>query len=450
MAVAAVRAVASAYFTTTGQAKTVTIPSATQAGDLLVLQFSSGAGLPDSTPPGWTSLASGAGGTEYEAVWTKTATAGDAGTAVTVTASTSSKSVLRCVVVRDATGVAASGQLAETTADTTHDAPALTLPGGFGGIFLHLAGVKDTTTAPSTSMTPPAGTTLLERVSTGGVSAVSSGVAVTTYATSYTGGTWTVDAATANARTTVLAISSSAPPSATVVGQAMSPPATSSTTTSTFTLPPGSAAGDEIAIFSTANLGIATADLSLPGATVVRDGDRGGAMIAAYVWTKTLTGDDIAAGAVTVTWTSSGKICSGCVVVRGGTLQAVGAPTVGTTTAALPSVTGDITAALGMARVAATPHTVLTLPSPHTVDASTYAETATGACTSLAVGVATGSVDGSVTATPTTDKMLAYSLAWAAAAAPTAAQVVRINNGAGWIVAADVKQKAPGTSSPWV
>jgi hypothetical protein len=113
---------------------TVTIPSAVQAGDVMLLV----AGMNDagvtandwSTPSGWTSLGThNVGSNLFAGVWVRVATAGDAGATVTLATSGTGKA---CAIIAAYSGadpaspVNVSSVVAETTSTTSHSTPSVT------------------------------------------------------------------------------------------------------------------------------------------------------------------------------------------------------------------------------------------------------------------------------------------------------------------------------------
>ena len=111
----------------------VNVPGAVQAGDQLVLVGSYGLGnAAPGTPPGWTQVATRSNTAMESFVWTRRATAGDAGTTVTTPLSRLTKSALTLTAYR---GVASSGAIADiaSSADSStasHTSPTVTAPGG--------------------------------------------------------------------------------------------------------------------------------------------------------------------------------------------------------------------------------------------------------------------------------------------------------------------------------
>lgn len=106
------------------------IPSSVEAGDVLLLTFSTNGTSTTITDtlPGWTLLESRDGSGIRGRLWTKTATSSDAGANVTVTTSGAAKSVLTVGAYRT-TGAAAEVSASEVggtdTSTTTHTAPSV-------------------------------------------------------------------------------------------------------------------------------------------------------------------------------------------------------------------------------------------------------------------------------------------------------------------------------------
>jgi PKD repeat protein len=104
----------------------VTIPASVQAGDLLVLVATQNvAGATVTAPAGWTLLdkADSTANTMQSLVWTRTATAADAGATVRLTSSEVAKTSLQVVAYSGAAGVSASAKAIETVQTTQHAAP---------------------------------------------------------------------------------------------------------------------------------------------------------------------------------------------------------------------------------------------------------------------------------------------------------------------------------------
>ena len=143
-------------------ANRVTIPAGVQAGDLLVLSLSQASAVTNGAPTGagWTSLgtAPDSRNESRTTTWTKVATATDAGSTVTVTASAQVKYVMAVLAysgVNPAAPVASYTTAAETVSRTTHTTPgAANAPAGSWVVSLW----ADKSSA-TTSWAEPAGQT---------------------------------------------------------------------------------------------------------------------------------------------------------------------------------------------------------------------------------------------------------------------------------------------------
>ncbi|HSK34360.1 MAG TPA: PKD domain-containing protein [Propionicimonas sp.] len=111
---------------------TVTIPPSTQAGDLLVLFFVANSTNPTYTgPAGWTQVETQSGDGTVGRAYRKIATAGDAGTPVTVTSSGYAKDVTTVVAYRGVdpgAPLSDSASQLQTSSTTTHSTPAVNAP----------------------------------------------------------------------------------------------------------------------------------------------------------------------------------------------------------------------------------------------------------------------------------------------------------------------------------
>lgn len=123
----------------------VTVPAGTQAGDALVLFLTSNTtGTTVANPAGWTTLENLDGNGVRGRVWTRTATAGDAGSQITVTTSGTTKAAISIAAYR-ATGApggavvqAHSGVLHETSS-TTFVSPSTTQSDSAGWVVSYWA-----------------------------------------------------------------------------------------------------------------------------------------------------------------------------------------------------------------------------------------------------------------------------------------------------------------------
>ena len=128
---AAVAFVAAATSNASAATNRVTVPASVQAGDTLVLYFTANSTGATLTPPaGWTQLESVTGDNVLGRLWTRTATASDAGSTVTVSFSTTIKSDLTLAAYRTSGGgastVVAHAAGLDQTLGSSHRAPAVT------------------------------------------------------------------------------------------------------------------------------------------------------------------------------------------------------------------------------------------------------------------------------------------------------------------------------------
>jgi hypothetical protein len=116
-----------------GTSASVTVPAGVQAGDTLVLYGSFAVETPGTgTPAGWTEVGTRSATGMSSRVWMTTASAGTAGSTVTVTLGTAAKSALTLAAYRDATATLVPGAIASATEGsvTSHTAPTVTAPSG--------------------------------------------------------------------------------------------------------------------------------------------------------------------------------------------------------------------------------------------------------------------------------------------------------------------------------
>ena len=129
----AVEHVAAAGATVHSTSPSVGVPAAVQAGDVMVLVGSYGIGAADvTTPAGWTLRSEQRNGSMTSSVWTRTATAADAGSQVTTPVDSLMKAAL---VVSAYRGVAAGDPLvaleaASSSQTASHTTPSLAAPAG--------------------------------------------------------------------------------------------------------------------------------------------------------------------------------------------------------------------------------------------------------------------------------------------------------------------------------
>jgi hypothetical protein len=143
----------------------VTVPATVRAGDTMVLFAGSNTNVTVGTPAGWTQEGTALDTSLRSVVWSRTATAADAGSAVRVTLSATAKANLQLVAysgstAADRVGAVTSAVEGGTTA--THTTPAVTVTAAGSQLVSYWA---DQSSA-STGWTLPAGTT--ERLDTTG------------------------------------------------------------------------------------------------------------------------------------------------------------------------------------------------------------------------------------------------------------------------------------------
>jgi PKD repeat protein len=135
---------------------TLTVPAGVQAGDALALLVSTKTGTTHSPPTGWTARGQSSGTALLTTVWSKVATAGDAGAALPVTLSELTKVDVRLLAY---SGTAATDPVSavvatDPVATTSHPAPAVTLDTPGSWVVWHWA---DKSAATTTWWTAPAG-----------------------------------------------------------------------------------------------------------------------------------------------------------------------------------------------------------------------------------------------------------------------------------------------------
>lgn len=113
-------------------AHTATVPASVQPGDLLLAFFVANTTAPGYTgPAGWTPLESASAGTKAVGrLYSRVATAADAGSTVAVTSDAYAKSVLTLVAYRGATAVSASALAVRTSSGAAQVTPAVEAPDG--------------------------------------------------------------------------------------------------------------------------------------------------------------------------------------------------------------------------------------------------------------------------------------------------------------------------------
>jgi PKD repeat protein len=136
---------------------TVTVPAPVQAGDRMVLVMTSNSStVTYGGPTGWTLVDSAATTGVTTRVYSKAATTADAGSAVTVTASATNKMDLRLAAYANAGGLSGYAQAFDTTAQTSHTTPTVTVTGSDSWVLSYWADKSSSTTA----WTAPAGQTV--------------------------------------------------------------------------------------------------------------------------------------------------------------------------------------------------------------------------------------------------------------------------------------------------
>ncbi|MFC5177990.1 PKD domain-containing protein [Nocardioides taihuensis] len=109
-------------------AHTVNVPSSVQAGDVMVLVLTWNTQTTVTGPTGWTALQTHAGSGITGRVWTRVATASDAGSQVRATSAASAKSVMSLTAYRSSgpsPSVTASAQGGSDSPATSHTTPAV-------------------------------------------------------------------------------------------------------------------------------------------------------------------------------------------------------------------------------------------------------------------------------------------------------------------------------------
>jgi PKD repeat protein len=149
--------VGSAQATANASTETVTIPPTVAAGNALVLVASSASATPQTAPAGWAQVASVPAGTSVATtVWSKVATASDAGSTVTVAYGGLHKGSLQLLAYSGtslASPVAAVATASGSAASTSETAPAVAVAGSAGWV-VSLWEAKSSTVS---AFTAPAG-----------------------------------------------------------------------------------------------------------------------------------------------------------------------------------------------------------------------------------------------------------------------------------------------------
>jgi hypothetical protein len=151
--------VASAGVQSTVKAPKVTVPTAVQTGDLLLLESSYvNTGATAQAPAGWTQLGTADATGLASTVWWKIANGSDAGGPVTVNLSVAARSTLEVMAysgVNEGTPIAASAKATNTTSTASHTTPTLSAAAGDWVVSLwsDLSSATTAWTAPSTVTT---------------------------------------------------------------------------------------------------------------------------------------------------------------------------------------------------------------------------------------------------------------------------------------------------------
>jgi PKD repeat protein len=123
----------------------VTVPSAVQAGDELLLIATSSTATSQAAPAGWTSRGTANSSGVLTTVWEKTASGSDAGSSVTVTLNASTKVDVHLLAYSGA-GPLSAVQTAIAGAGTVHTAPSATVATAGSWVIRYWADKSSTTT----------------------------------------------------------------------------------------------------------------------------------------------------------------------------------------------------------------------------------------------------------------------------------------------------------------
>jgi PKD repeat protein len=154
------------------QSHRLTVPAGVQPGDALVLAFTANNNATVSGPTGvsgWQLLGVESNGSMSTRLWTRVATAGNAGAAVTVTTSTYSKGNMVLSAYRGTSPtspVAAWDSTLENVSRTTHTTPSVPVTNGQSWVVWYWVH-KDSATV---QLTPPPGVTVRSNANQGGSS----------------------------------------------------------------------------------------------------------------------------------------------------------------------------------------------------------------------------------------------------------------------------------------
>jgi PKD domain len=141
-------------------AHSVTTPASVQAGDVLLAYLTTNDSTVTVTPPaGWTDVTSTVASGTAVRVWSRVATAGDAGATVTATSSALVKSDMTVAAYRSTTGTAGvdtGASSLDTALGTTHTTPTVASHSGGGWLVSYWG--REASTTPT--WTPPSGQSL--------------------------------------------------------------------------------------------------------------------------------------------------------------------------------------------------------------------------------------------------------------------------------------------------
>jgi hypothetical protein len=190
----------------TGATATVAVPSAAEAGDMLVLFLSRGANEAIATPAGWAPLGTARQASSLTtAAFSRAAQAGDAGSNVSVTLTSSGKWAAHLVAYSDCGAVEAAASSMRTTSATTVVTPIVTTSVTGRWLLEHVA-VKASPVGVAWTA-PAADVKRLETFQTGsGALAVGTGDNGPEAAGDLGNGTWTHDVSTGQATAWSLAL----------------------------------------------------------------------------------------------------------------------------------------------------------------------------------------------------------------------------------------------------
>ena len=163
---------------------TITAPTGTVAGDTLLLFIAGNSNAPNyNTPAGWTRVQSEVGSSFEGALFTKTATAGDIGTPITVT-TTNPTDGTAYVVKSDLTiadyrgtgtpAITVSASTSQSFSSSVHQTPTLDAPDGTNWLVSYWSDKSTTATGTPTNWTGPASQTQRSEGTASGSSHMSS------------------------------------------------------------------------------------------------------------------------------------------------------------------------------------------------------------------------------------------------------------------------------------